>query len=170
MRGRFYRRSVAGAVAAVLVVAVGQAVETMPARAKGGGVNATPAPVSNAFAMGGGVGGQIDQRTGAFQASVPLLNISGRGGSDLSMSLSYDQNLAVQGAAGNRFGFGSGWALGLPWVDTAGTVRVYAAAGGSFLYDTGSPTGLHDYPLRDLTFTKASGTLPTRQGVPQARS
>jgi len=160
------RSTIATVLVAVLVAVGLQVVESEPAWAQGAGPSA---PVSNAFAMGGGIGGQIDQRTGAFQASIPLLNIAGRAGSNLAMSLSYDQNLAMQGAAGNRFGFGSGWAIGLPWVDTAGTVRVYAASGGSFLYDAGSPTGLHDYPQRDLAFAKASGTLAARPGVAAAR-
>ena len=118
------------------------------------------APVSNAFAMGGGVGGSIDQRTGAFQAQLPLVNIAGRTGAGLSLALSYDQSLAVQGSAGDRFGLGAGWTLGVPWVNTAGGVQVYPASGGSYAYDTGSPTGLAQYPLRDLAFVRESGKLP----------
>jgi RHS repeat-associated protein len=118
------------------------------------------APVSNAFAMGGGVGGSIDQRTGAFQAQLPLVSIAGRAGTGLSLTLSYDQSLAVQGPAGDRFGLGAGWTLGVPWVNTAGGVQVYPASGGSYAYDTGSPTGLAQYPLRDLAFVRESGQLP----------
>ncbi|MFF0270002.1 RHS repeat-associated core domain-containing protein [Kribbella sp. NPDC004536] len=170
MRKHFYRRTIAAALAVVLTTVSAHVPVADASRAHGGGKTATPAQVSNAFAMGGGIGGQIDQRTGAFQASVPLLNLAGRGGSDLSMSLSYDQNLATQGAAGNRFGFGSGWALGLPWVNTVGQVRVFAASGGSYTYDTGSPTGLHHYAQRDLLFARTSGSLPDRTGVPQGRT
>ena len=69
------------------------------------------APVSNAFAMGGGVGGSIDRRHGAFQAQLPLVSLAGRAGTGLSLALSYDQSLAVQG----RPGTGSGWAPGGRW-------------------------------------------------------
>ena len=72
--------------------------------------------------MGGGIGGSIDQRTGAFQAQVPLVSVAGRAGTGLSLALSYDQSLAVLGEAGDRFGLGAGWTLGVPWVDTAGGV------------------------------------------------
>ena len=94
--------------------------------------------MSNAFAMGGGVGGSIDQRTGAFQATVPLVSVTGRAGTGLALGLSYDQSLAVLGT--NRFGLGAGWTLGVPWVDTAGGVHVYPASGGSYDADTDSPT------------------------------
>jgi len=39
-------------------------------------------------------------------------------------------------------------------------VQVYPASGGSYAYDTGSPTGLAQYPLRDLAFVRESGKLP----------
>ena len=37
---------------------------------------------------------------------------------------------------------------------------MYPASGGSYAYDTGSPTGLAQYPLRDLAFVRESGELP----------
>jgi RHS repeat-associated protein len=158
-------RWLAAALAATLVAAGIQAAGAAPALAAAGGKGAAPAPVSNAFAMGGGVGGSIDQRTGAFEASVPLVNIAGRAGTGLSLSLSYDQTLAAQGAAGDRFGLGAGWSLGVPWVNTAGGVHVYPASGGSYAYDTSSPTGLAQYPLRDLVFARNPGVIPARPGV-----
>jgi hypothetical protein len=42
---------------------------------------------------------------------------------------------------------------------------VYPASGGSYAYNASSPTGLAQYPLRDLTFAKAPGTIPARPGV-----
>ena len=122
--------------------------------------------MSNAFAIGGGVGGSIDQRTGAFQTSVPLVSIAGPAGTGLSLTLGYDQSLAALGAAGNRFGLGAGWTLGVPWVDTAGGVHVYPASGGSYAFDSSQPTGLADYPLRDVTFVKNPGSTQPPPGVP----
>jgi RHS repeat-associated protein len=154
-----------GLVAAAALAAAGlPAVAAAPAWAAAPGAGAAPAPVSNAFALGGGLSGQIDPRTGAFQASLPLAGVAGRAGAGLSLTLSYDQSLAAQGT--DRFGLGAGWSLGVPWINTAGGVRVYPASGGSYAYDAGSPTGLHDYPLRDLTFAKASGAIPARPGAP----
>jgi len=147
----------AGLTLALVMLGV-QAVASGPALAASAASGT--APVSNAFAMGGGIGGSIDQRTGAFQAQLPLVNIAGRAGAGLSLTLSYDQSLAVQGPAGDRFGLGAGWTLGVPWVNTAGGVQVYPASGGSYAYDTGSPTGLAQYPLRDLAFVRESGKLP----------
>ena len=39
-------------------------------------------------------------------------------------------------------------------MDTASGVHVYPASGGSYAYDSSQPTGLADYPLRDLKFVK----------------
>lgn len=160
---RQWRRRAIGATAAVMVAAGLQGVASRPAAASTSSAN--PAPVSNAFAMGGGLGGTIDERTGAFQASIPLLDISGRAGVSLSLSLSYDQSLAAQGSAGDHFGFGTGWSLGIPWLNTVGAVQVYPASGGSYRYDAGSPTGLYQYPLMDLHFAKDPGTVSARQGL-----
>lgn len=160
-----------GAVLAAALVAAGMQAAGAGAAwaAAAGGKGAAPAPVSNAFAMGGGVGGSIDQRTGAFQASVPLVNVAGRAGTGLSLALSYSQSLAAQGAAGNRFGLGAGWSLGIPWVDTAGGVHVHPASGGSYAYDANLPTGLAQYPLRDLVFARDPGVIPARPGLRAAQ-
>ena len=107
----------------------------------------SPAPVSNAFAMGGGAGGSVDPRTGAFQAQLPLVNVADPDGTGLSLAASYSQSLALQGAAtANRFGLGAGWSIGLPWVDTAGGVRVYPASGGSYAWDTSTTDGVGPVP------------------------
>ena len=75
----------------------------------------------------------------------------------------------MQGEAGDRFGLGTGWTLGVPWVQTAGGVRVFPATGGSYAFDASSPTGLHQYPLRDLVFAEDSGEAPPRPGVPDSQ-
>ena len=168
------RRVTAGAVprwlcalvSVALAVAMIQAAGAAPALAAAGGKGGTSGPVSNAFALGGGVGGSIDQRTGAFQTSVPLVSVAGPAGAGLSLTLGYDQSLAALGAPGNRFGLGAGWTLGVPWVDTASGVHVYPASGGSYAYDSSQPTGLADYPLRDLTFAKNPGSTQPPAGVP----
>ena len=54
-------------------------------------------------------------------------------------------------------------------MNTAGGVTVYPASGGSYSYDASTPTGLADYPLRDLTFSKNPGTIPARPGLPNAQ-
>jgi RHS repeat-associated protein len=154
-------------VSVALAVTAIQAAGAAPALAAAGAKGAPPSgPVSNAFAMGGGIGGSIDQRTGSFQTSVPLVSVTGPAGTGLSLTLGYDQSLAALGAPGNRFGLGAGWTLGVPWVDTASGVHVYPASGGSYAYDSSQPTGLADYPLRDLTFTKAAGMTTPPPGVP----
>ena len=161
-------RWVAGLVSVVLVAAGVQAAGAGPALAAGlglGGKGLTSGPVSNAFAIGSGVGGSINQRTGAFQVSAPLVNVAGRAGVGLSLALGYDQSLAALGAAGDRFGLGAGWTLGVPWVDTAGGVHVYPASGGAYAYDASTPTGLAGYPLRDLTFVKDPGKTQPPPGV-----
>jgi RHS repeat-associated protein len=155
--------------AVAVVVAVGVALVGGGSALAAGRAGESDAPVSNAFAMGGGVGGTVDQRTGAFRASFPLVAVGGRAGVGASLSLGYDQTLAVQGADGDRFGLGAGWSLGVPWVDTAGGVTVHPATGGSYDLDTDSPTGLRDYPLRDLVFAKVDGVVPARSGVPDAQ-
>jgi len=154
-------------VAAIAMVIAGL-VAAGPALAAGAG-NTSSGPVSNAFALGGNVGGTIDERTGAFEASLPLVDIAGRDGQGLELSLGYDQSLAATGQA-NRFGLGAGWVLGIPFVDTVGGIRLYPASGGSYAYQASSPTGLAQYPLRDLKFVSQSGTVPARQGLTAPQS
>jgi RHS repeat-associated protein len=158
-------RWLGGLVSLVLLVAGVQAVTASPALAAAGGKGLASGPVSNAFAMGDGIGGSVNQRTGAFQVSVPLVNVTGPAGTGLSLALSYDQSLAALGGAGDRFGLGAGWTLGVPWVDTAGGVHVFPASGGSYAYDTSAPTGLAGYPLRDLSFAKDPGETQPPPGV-----
>ena len=117
-------------------------------------------PVSGAFTLGGGLGGSIDSRTGQFGVSLPLVDIASRGGSDISMNLSWDQ--ARAGAGIDRAGFGGGWSLGTTFIETAGQLTVYPADGGSYVADSEFPSGLHDYVLADMTFLITSGTLPAR--------
>ncbi|HEX3816426.1 MAG TPA: hypothetical protein VHX59_26595, partial [Mycobacteriales bacterium] len=146
------------AVAMILVVSTWVAVSvgvTAPARAD--------QPVSGAFALGGGVGGSIDPRTGQFSVSVPLVSVASRGDSSVSFTLGWDQSLAGIGL--DRFGFGGGWGLGTTFIETSGAVTVYPASGGAYTTDATFASGLHDYPLQDLTFAFASGTLPARAGV-----
>ena len=88
-----------GMVLAVALAAAGlQAAGAAAALAAAATKEPSSGPVSNAFAMGGGAGGSIDQRTGAFEASLPLVNVAGRAGAGLSLTLSYDQSLAMLGA------------------------------------------------------------------------
>ena len=164
---RTWTRAGRGWALALVVVLATAGVEAVGSgralAASGRSAASAPAPVSNAFAMGGGVGGSVDQRTGTFSASFPLVTLNGRSGVGASLSLGYDQSLASQGEAGNRFGLGAGWSIGLPWVDTAGGIHVFPAAGGSYAYDADSPTGLSQYPLKDLTFAQASGVVASRR-------
>ena len=120
-------------------------------------------PVSGAFALGGGVGGGIDPRTGQFSVSVPLVNVASRGDSSVSLTLGWDQ--ARAGIGLDRFGFGGGWGLGTTFIQATGKITVYPANGGAYTTDATFHSGLHDYPLQDLVFAFATGTLPARAGV-----
>ena len=128
--------------------------------------HADPQPVSGAFSLGGGVGGSVDERTGQFSASVPLLNVASRGDSGINMSLSYDQSRAFAGV--DRVGIGSGWSLGTTFINTVNTVTAYPASGGSYAYDpTGRfPSRLVNYPMEDLSIDDTDGTLPARGPLP----
>src|SRR6201992_1846442 len=142
------RRWAGAPLAAALIAAGVRAVPAVAAASTAAAATGAPGPVSNAFALAGGLGGQIDPRTGAFQASEPLVTLGDRGGDGLSLALSYEQSAGALGAGGDRCGLGAGWGLGVPWVDTAGGVHVYPASGGSYAYNASSPTGLAQYPLR----------------------
>lgn len=120
-------------------------------------------PVSGAFALGGGVGGGIDPRTGQFSVSVPLVTVASRGDSSVSLTLGWDQ--ARAGIGLDRFGFGGGWGLGATFIQATGKITVYPANGGAYTTDATFHSGLHDYPLQDLVFAFATGTLPARAGV-----
>jgi hypothetical protein len=105
------RRWAGATLAAALIAAGLQAVPAAAAARPAAAATGAPGPVSNAFAMGGGLGGQIDPRTGAFQASEPLVTLGDRGGDGLSLALSYDQSAAALGPAGT----GSGWVRAGAW-------------------------------------------------------
>lgn len=125
---------------------------------------ATPAP-NGAFALHGGLGGAVDERTGQFSTSVPLTTIRGDGHAGISVSLSWQSARAT--ATVDRSGWGAGWSLGTSFVDVTGLRRVYPASGGVFFLDPTEPSGLKHYKLRDLTFTVEAGILPRRPGAAQ---
>ena len=119
-------------------------------------------PVSGAFALGDGVGGSIDARTGQFSVSAPLVKVVGRGSADLTLKLTWEQ--ARAGASLDRYGFGAGWSIGATFVDPG--VTVYPAGGGAYAVDSTFPSGLRNYILNDLVYAATGGTLPARAGVP----
>ncbi|MGW2207611.1 hypothetical protein, partial [Streptomyces sp. NPDC001774] len=130
-----------------------------------GQVLAEAGPVSGSFAMGGGAAGDVDPRTGQLKTALPLIGLEGRGGLDVSVSLSYDQQAAVAEEGTGRSGLGRGWSYGLPTVVTEGGLWVIPASGGSYEADTASETGMARYPLEDVKFGKKAGALPGREGV-----
>jgi RHS repeat-associated protein len=125
---------------------------------------ATP-PANGAFALHGGLGGDIDERTGQFSVTVPVTTVGGQGTAAVSVGLSWQQERAAAGV--DRSGWGAGWSIGSSFVDVTGVKRVYPADGGSYLLDPTEPSGLRHYKLRDLTFTSTSGILPRRPGAGQ---
>ncbi len=114
-------------------------------------------PVSGAFALGGGLDGSIDPRTGRFSISLPLTTIDGTGSADLSLSLGWDQARAGLGL--DRYGFGGGWGLGVTFIETTGNLTVYPANGGAYTVDSATWSRLHDYPLQDLRYTRLSSSV-----------
>ncbi|MGW2207640.1 hypothetical protein, partial [Streptomyces sp. NPDC001774] len=153
-----------------LATAVVMGVTAVPVLLPGAAV-AESGPVSGSFAMGGGVAGTLDERRGVFRASVPLAGLEGRGGLDVSVSLSYDQQAAGGARGAGRSGLGA-WSYGLPAVLAEGGLRVIPASGGSYEADTDEASGLARYPLEDLKFEKLpqEATLPAREGVDEARA
>jgi RHS repeat-associated protein len=125
---------------------------------------AAPAP-SGGFALHGGLGGDVDERTGQFSITVPLVTVDGQGTADVSVALNWQQERAA--ATIDRSGWGAGWSIGSSFVDVTGLKRVYPASGGSYLLDPTEPSGLKHYKLRDLTFTSTTGILPRRPGAGQ---
>jgi len=120
-----------------------------------------PAAPSGGFALHGGLGGEIDPRTGQFSITVPVVKVDGQGTADISIELNWQQERAA--ASIDRSGWGAGWSVGSSFVDVTGVKRVYPADGGSYALDANEPSGLKHYKLRDLTFTSAAGILPRRQ-------
>jgi hypothetical protein len=79
--------------------------------------------IVGSFGVGGGLSGQVDESTGAFDIQVPVLSLpglTGRGGVDIGVS--YEHNLATAGV--NRFGFGEGWSWSGSFVDTNDIVHI----------------------------------------------
>lgn len=151
----------------VVSLALLAAALVVPAGAPGGpGTAAAAGPVSGAIGLGGGVSGSVDERTGLFSISVPVAAVGGRGAAAIDLSLVYEQSRAVGGI--DRSGFGPGWSLGVPFIVVAAPLTVYPANGGSYLAGGGYTSGLQDYPLHDLVFARAAGSLPARDGVPAA--
>ncbi|MGW2207694.1 hypothetical protein, partial [Streptomyces sp. NPDC001774] len=117
-----------------LATAVVMGVTAVPVLLPGAAV-AEGGPVSGSFAMGGGVAGTLDERRGVFRASVPLAGLEGRGGLDVVVSLTYDQQAGGGARGAGRSGLGA-WSYGLPAVLTEGGLRVIPASGGSYEADT----------------------------------
>ncbi|GAA3633039.1 RHS repeat protein [Microlunatus ginsengisoli] len=131
-------------------------------------------PVSGAFALGGGLGGSIDPRTGQFSISVPLITVASEGTSGVTYTL--DWNQARAGAGVDRYGFGAGWSFGTTFIDTSGSGTVYPASGGAYtIDDDGSVySNLAGYPLKDMYLEvpadkpAAKRVLPARRGIAEA--
>jgi len=120
--------------------------------------------VSGAIGLGGGLSGSVDERTGLFSVSVPVAAVAGPGTAGVTWSLVWDQARAAGGL--DRSGFGPGWSLGVSFIDPATPATVYPANGGAYVVGGSYPSGLRDYPLQDLAYTRAPGTLPARAGLP----
>ncbi len=115
-------------------------------------------PVSGAIGLGDGLSGSVDERTGLFSASVPLVTVGGPGSAGVTWSLLWDQGRAVDGL--DRSGLGPGWSLGASFIDPATPVTVYPANGGAYQAGGSYPSGLQNYPLQDLVYAKTAGTYP----------
>jgi RHS repeat-associated protein len=120
--------------------------------------------VSGAIGLGGGLSGSVNERTGLFSVSVPVAGVAGPGSAGVTWSLVWDQARAAGGL--DRSGFGPGWSLGASFIDPAGAVTVYPANGGAYVAGGSYPSGLQNYPLQDLAYKRASGTLPAWAGLP----
>jgi hypothetical protein len=68
-------------------------------------------PVVGSFGVGAGGTGGIDERTGVFEAQIPLLSSPGLGGGSVDMGVSYRHELADAGV--DVFGLGAGWGWGM---------------------------------------------------------
>ncbi len=115
-------------------------------------------PVSGAIGLGGGLSGSIDERTGLFSVSVPVVSVAGPGSAGVSWSLVWDQARAVDGV--DRSGFGAGWSLGASFVETSGAVQVFPANGGVYREGGTYASNLEDYPLQDVAFRRGAGEHP----------
>ena len=115
-------------------------------------------PVSGAIGLGGGLSGSVDERTGLFSVSVPVVSVAGPGSAGVTWSLVWDQGRAVDGV--DRSGFGAGWSLGVSFINPATPVTVYPANGGAYTAGGTYQSGLVNYPLQDLEFRRDSGGFP----------
>ena len=115
-------------------------------------------PVSGAIGLGGGLSGSVDERTGLFSVSVPVVSVGGPGSAGVTWSLVWDQGRAVDGV--DRSGFGAGWSLGVSFINPATPVTVYPANGGAYTAGGTYQSGLVNYPLQDLEFRRDSGGFP----------
>jgi RHS repeat-associated protein len=113
-------------------------------------------PVSGAIGLGGGLSGSVDERTGLFSVSVPVVSVGGPGSAGVSWSLVWDQGRAAGGL--DRSGFGPGWSLGVSFIDAVNPLTVYPANGGAYVAGGSFPSGLRDYPQQDLVFKESSGS------------
>ncbi len=132
-------------VAALLVAPVGVPRALPGADAAG--------PVSGAIGLGGGLSGSVDQRTGLFSVSVPVASVGGPGSAGVTWTLVWDQARAADSL--DRSGFGSGWSLGVSFINTAAPPTVYPANGGAYVAGGTFPSGLRDYPQQDLVFKES---------------
>ena len=137
-------RAAVAALAALAVLATSlwatrwplPAVSLAPARAAAQTAPTTP---SGAFALHGGLGGKVDERTGQFSITAPIITVDGDGTADVSVALDWQQERAA--ATIDRSGWGAGWSIGSSFVDVIGLQRVYPASGGSYLLDPTEPSG-----------------------------
>ena len=115
-------------------------------------------PVSGAIGLGGGLSGSVDERTGLFSVSVPVVSVGGPGSAGVTWSLVWDQGRAVDRV--DRSGFGAGWSLGVSFINPETPVTVYPANGGAYTAGGTYQSGLVNYPLQDLEFRRDSGGFP----------
>lgn len=105
--------------------------------------------VVGGFGLGDGVEGLVDERLGSLTVGVPVGGLGVSWSSELS--------------GANRFGLGAGWGIsGVGFVDTVGGVRVFPSSGGMFAADASVLSGLQNYVLDDVRFTRLSGVHPAR--------
>lgn len=108
------------------------------------------AAVVGAFGLGDGLEAMIDERDGSGRVEVP---VAGLGLAWIS-----------HGAGVDRFGFGTGWGIGVTTVDPVGGVRVSPPSGGSYPADPTQPSGLAGYGVHDLRFDVTPGGVLAARG------
>ena len=112
-------------------------------------------PVSGAMGLGGGLSGSVDERTGLFSVSVPVVSVAGPGSGWGVVVVGVGSGPG--GGVVDRSGFGAGWSLGVSFIDPATPQTVYPANGGAHTAGGTYSSGLLNYPLRDLVFARVSG-------------